>query len=282
LKKNNRIIILGAGSFVASGFIDQLKKNKRNFLLISKKRIDLTKKNSVKKLSKILKKNDILVFISAMVPVKNFDMLNQNMEMCKNVFKVLNKKKISYLLYVSSDAVYSDSKKPITEKSKAKPDNLHGFMHLMRENILKLLNVKLCIVRPTLVYGSNDSHNGYGPNQFIRLAQAKKDLSLFGRGEEKRDHINVNDVGNIIYFLVKKKYVGTINIVSGSANSFFSIAKKIKDLYKVKLKYIKRRGPMPHNGYRVFNNKLLKSILPKIMITNVFEWIKKKEMYKKK
>ena len=62
---------------------------------------------------------------------------------------------------------------------------------------------KITIVRPTLIYGSSDPHNGYGPNQFIRLAQAKKDLSLFGRGEEKRDHVNVNDVGNIIYFLVK-------------------------------------------------------------------------------
>ena len=92
MKKNDRIVILGAGSFVASGFIDQLKKNKIKFLSISKKKLDLTDKNSVKKLSKILKKNDTLVFISAVVPVKNFDMLNQNMEMCKNVFKVLVQK----------------------------------------------------------------------------------------------------------------------------------------------------------------------------------------------
>ena len=67
-------------------------------------------------------------------------MLIQNLDICKNVFEVLKKKKIDYLLYVSSDAVYSDSKKRLTEKSKANPDNLHGFMHLMRENILKLLN----------------------------------------------------------------------------------------------------------------------------------------------
>ena len=50
-------------------------------------------------------------------------------------------------------------------------------MHLMRENMLKLLDVKLCIVRPTLIYGTNDPHNGYGPNQFIRLAQSKKKQS---------------------------------------------------------------------------------------------------------
>jgi len=283
LKKDIRIVILGGNSFVASNFINLLKKNKIKYLPIFKKNIDLTKTNSIQKLSRILKRNDRLVFISAIVPVKNFDMLIQNMKIGNNVFEVLSKKKISYLLYVSSDAVYSDSKKLISENSETKPDNLHGFMHLMRENILKLLDIKLCIVRPTLVYGSNDSHNGYGPNQFIRLAQSKKDISLFGKGEEKRDHIHVNDVGNAIYFLVNKKYVGTVNLVSGNVNSFFKIAQKIKDLYKVKIKYVKRKGPMPHNGYRAFNNYLLKKILPKTNNPiNIFEWVKKKEKYKRR
>ena len=283
MKKDTRIVILGGNSFVASNFINLLKKNKIKYLPIFKKNVDLTKKNSIQKLSRILKKNDRLVFISAIAPVKNIKMLIQNLDMCKNVFNVLKKKKIDYLLYVSSDAVYSDSKKPISEKSETKPDNLHGFMHLMRENILKLLDIKLCIVRPTLVYGCNDTHNGYGPNQFIRLAQSKKNISLFGKGEERRDHIHVDDVGNAIYFLINKKYVGTINLVTGSINSFFNIAKKIKDLYKVELKYVKRNGLMPHNGYRAFNNNLLKKILPKKNnFIEIFDSINKKDKYKKK
>ena len=282
MKKNNRIVILGGNSFVASNFINLLRKNKINYLPIFKKNIDLTNTNSIQKLSRLLKRNDTLVFISAIAPVKNFKMLIQNLDMCKNVFEVLKKKKIKYLMYVSSDAVYSDSEKKITEKSETKPENLHGFMHLMRENILKLLNIKLCIVRPTLVYGSNDTHNGYGPNQFIRLAQSSQSLSLFGKGEERRDHIHVNDVGNALYFLINKKYVGTINLVTGRVNSFFKIAEKIKNLYNIKIKYIKRIGPMPHNGYRAFNNKLLKKILPKkYNFIKIIDSINKKEKYKK-
>ena len=69
----------------------------------------------------------------------------------------------------------------------------------MRENMIKLLKVKFCIVRPTLVYGPNDPHNGYGPNQFIRLAQSNKNITLFGKGEERRDHIHIKDVGKVIY-----------------------------------------------------------------------------------
>jgi len=38
-------------------------------------------------------------------------------------------------------------------------------MHLTREMILKnKFNKILCILRPTLIYGPGDSHNGYGPN----------------------------------------------------------------------------------------------------------------------
>ena len=84
-----------------------------------------------------IKKNDNLVFISAMAPVKNFQMLIQNLEMCKNVFQVIKNKKIDYLLYVSSDAVYSDSKKPLTENSITKPESMHSLMHINREIMLK-------------------------------------------------------------------------------------------------------------------------------------------------
>ena len=55
----------------------------------------------------------------------------------------------------------------------------------MRENILRLLGIKMCIVRPTLVYGSNDPHDGYGPNKFIRNAQSKKYIKLFERRRKR-------------------------------------------------------------------------------------------------
>ena len=274
--------MLGGGSFIASELIKLLKKNKFNYLAISKKKINLTKNDSVKKLSKVIKKKDSLIFISAIAPVKSFSMLIDNLNICKNVFKALNNKKIGYLLYVSSDAVYSDSRGLLSEKSKTNPQNLHGFMHLMRENIIKLLKVKLCIVRPTLVYGPNDPHNGYGPNQFIRLAQSNKNITLFGKGEERRDHIHIKDVGKVIYILVNKKYQGTVNIATGKVYSFFKIANKLKKIYGIKIKYLKRSGPMPHKGYRAFNNKLLKSLLPKNNFIRVLDWIEKKEGYNKK
>ena len=66
---------------------------------------------------------------------------------------------------------YIVTKGKIDEKSVKTPDNFHGIMHLTRELILssKFKNI-LCNVRPTLIYGIEDTHNGYGPNKFINLA----------------------------------------------------------------------------------------------------------------
>ena len=155
--KKKRIIILGAGSFVISEFVKNLKKHKMKFIPINKKKIDLVNRNSIKKLDKIIRKGDSVIFSSAIAPVKTIEMLNDNLKICTNVFSCLKKKKISYLLYISSDAVYSDSSHSLKEISETNPNNLHGFMHLMRENILKLLDTRFCIVRPTLVYGTEDS-----------------------------------------------------------------------------------------------------------------------------
>ena len=66
------------------------------------------------------------------------------------------------------------TQKKITENSLIAPNSLHGQMHLIRENYLTdIFQEKMCIIRPTLVFGPNDPHNGYGPNKFIRDIKKK-------------------------------------------------------------------------------------------------------------
>ena len=151
-------------------------------------------------------------------------------------------------------------------------------MHASREAILKNKFSKiLCILRPTLIYGKGDSHNGYGPNRFINLALQNKEISIFGNGEERRDHIFINDLTEIIIKCLEKKAIGTLNLASGKIYSFRYIAEQIIRYSKSrsKLKRIKRSGPMPHNGYRPFNVKLLKKNFKNIKLSNIEIGIKK-------
>ena len=59
--------------------------------------------------------------------------------MLNNFLKLIDNIKIKNFVYISSDAVFSDSKKLINEKTIKEPENLHGLMHLNRR-ILLLIN----------------------------------------------------------------------------------------------------------------------------------------------
>ena len=106
-----RLIILGSGGFISGNVEKKIKKSNIKVIKLPRKKIDLKKESSVKRLLKIIKKGDIIFFAAAEAPVKNESMLLNNILMVKHVCEVIKKKLPSFLLYLSSDAVYSDSKK---------------------------------------------------------------------------------------------------------------------------------------------------------------------------
>ena len=200
LTKPKRVLILGSSGIISHNLQEILSNNSYKFKVVGSSKINLKKSNSHIFLKNIIKKKDIIVFISSEAPVKNTSTLINNLEMCKNVYDGIDPNIISQLIYISSDAVYSDSKNKINEYSQVNPSNLHGVMHLSREKILKSkFKEKLCILRPTMIYGNKDTHNGYGPNSFYRLAKKNHNIYLFGKGEELRDHVHISDVVNSIY-----------------------------------------------------------------------------------
>ena len=284
----SRYVILGSNSFIGKELARLLIKKKKTVINVNKKLIDLSKKNSFKKLSKIIKKSDTVIFLAGKVPCKNLKELYYNINIAKNSANFFAINKIKNFIYFSSDAVYADSNEKISESSNISASSLHGLMHLIRETIFtEIFKDKLIIFRPTLVYGKSDPHNGYGPNLFIRNAINQKEIKLFGKGEELRDHIYINDLAKVCVSLILKKKYGIFNIVTGKVVSFFSIANKIKKLIpNIKISYKKRTIPMPHNGYRALSNNKIKKIMPKFYFKNINlalkEIIVSKKIYEKK
>jgi nucleoside-diphosphate-sugar epimerase len=280
MKKNvnklRRVLIIGSGGFISSALEKNFTKDNIKYVGIKRSKFDLTKNTTVKKLSKLIKKKDIIIFIAAQAPVKNEEMLINNIKMIKTFVDVIKQKLPSYILYVSSDAVYSDSMGRIKETSPVEPKSLHGIMHYTREIILRnSFKGKLCIVRPTLVYGKDDPHNGYGPNQFVKLSNKKKDIKIFGNGEEQRDHIWVEDIAFLIKKLLLLKKEGVYNLVTGRVMSFKKIAEIVKvdksNKKNIKIVKVKRNAPMPHNGWRAFDNSKIKKVLPKFKFKKFIE-----------
>jgi nucleoside-diphosphate-sugar epimerase len=78
-----------------------------------------------------------------------------------------------------------------------------------------------------LLYGAADPHNGYGPNRFRRLAAEGKEISLFGDGEEKRDHVFIEDVAAIVGLCIERRSTGVLNVATGRSVSFRRVAELV-------------------------------------------------------
>jgi len=253
---SGRVVIVGAGGFVGAAAAERLVARGVEVVAITRQDIDLLSDGAAGQLAAILRETDTLVFIAAQAPVKNNAMLIDNLRMAAAVCTAISSIQVAHVIYVSSDAVYADSDRPLNETSCAQPASLHGVMHLAREVMLaEACKVPLCILRPTLIYGANDPHNGYGPNRFRRLAQRGEEIALFGAGEEQRDHVYIDDVAEIIVRCVVHKSQGILNIATGTVTSFLDVAQKATALTRntPATKSTERSGPMPHRGYRAFD-----------------------------
>lgn len=260
-----RVVIVGAGGFVGKATMDTLAARGVEVAGVARQDVDLLSNAAAAQLTALLRKGDTLVVIAAKAPVKNATMLIDNLRMMTAVCAAVAAVAPEHLIYVSSDAVYADSDAPLSEVSCAQPTSLHGVMHLAREVMLAdVYKGPLCILRPTLIYGAGDPHNGYGPNRFRRLAQTGDEIVLFGAGEERRDHVYINDVAEIAARCALHKSEGVLNIATGVVTSFREIAEKVIAIAPgaSKIRDTPRSGPMPHRGYRAFDASLTGRAFP--------------------
>jgi UDP-glucose 4-epimerase len=274
-QKPARVVVIGAAGFVGGSIVSLLRRQSVPVLALGRKEVDLLAPDASAKLKGLLKEGDAVVAASAKAPVKNPDMLLENIIMARAMVQALSAVPVSHVINISSDAVYADSAAPLTESSCASPGSLHGAMHLAREVMFQSeVKAPLAILRPSLLYGAADPHNGYGPNRFRRLAAKGEDIVLFGEGEERRDHVYIEDVAELVARVLYRRSTGVLNLATGEVHSFMDLAKKISG-GKSKIKTSPRSGPMPHNGYRPFDIATCRAAFPDFRYTPLEEGLRR-------
>lgn len=271
-KAEKRYFVFGANGFVGNAIASSLEKRFLKTIRITRNEHDFLSSSIWNQIDEI-KETDILVFAAAQVPVRNFHDFRNNISMIENFLLNFARKGPRYVINISSDAVYSDSFEPISELSPLGPQSLHGSMHLVRELALnESFGEHVLHVRPTLIFGPNDPHGGYGPNKFMRDAITKGSISLYGRGEEIRDHIFVDDVGEIVAMAGIKEVTGVLNATTGKELTFMQIAETIaKQVTDATIQFIPRNGALPHLGMRTFSNKRLRELMPEFKFISLEE-----------
>jgi len=260
-----RTVVIGAGGFVGGAIARLIAQSGGKVLALSRRQVDLMTPDAAERLAALLEPGDAVVAAAARAPCKDVAMMVDNMMMVKSMIGALRQVELSHLVNISSDAVYADEPLPLSETSPAAPTSMHGAMHLAREIALASeVKAPMAQLRPTLIYGPGDPHNGYGPNRFRRLANGGQDIVLFGEGEERRDHVLIDDVAELTVRVLSHRSQGVLNIATGTVHSFRSVAEQVVAISpnKVKISGSPRQGPMPHNGFRSFDPAAALSAFP--------------------
>lgn len=254
-----RVVVLGGSGFIGTHLVRQIEASGIRVLGISSSKIDLSASEALRAVAETVRRDDTLVFASCITRDKGEDLptLMKNLTMAEHVGLFLENHGCAHLIYLSSDAVYKDGISLVREDSPCEPNGLYGMAHVVREQMMAYSAAKaaipLAVLRPSGVYGSGDTHNGYGPNRFLRTALSEGKISLFGRGEETRDHIFVSDVCRLIKLCAGHKSVGTLNLATGRAYSFAEVAEIVSRAAAkpVKIEHLPRRTPITHKHFDV-------------------------------
>lgn len=268
-----RVAIVGAGGFVGAAIAGRMAAASVETRRLTRADVDLLTPDAAAMLAAHLHSEDALVLAAAIAPVKTPEMLRDNVALAIALADAVRRARPSHILNISSDAVYADSDSPLDERSPKAPCALHGVMHLAREMILEAaaaeIGAPIAHLRPTLIYGLADPHDGYGPNRFRRQAEAGAPISLFGGGEERRDHVWIADVAELACRMLHRRAAGALNAATGEVISFRALAEYAADLAErpVEIASRPRAGPMPHGGYRAFDPSGTRRAFPDFVYT---------------
>ena len=88
-----RVLILGSTGFVGSNIINLIENDNYEIVPLERSKCDLLLPSSIEFLQNNIKDKDIIVFMAAIAPVKNWELYIKNMEMLLNFIKgVVGKK----------------------------------------------------------------------------------------------------------------------------------------------------------------------------------------------
>lgn len=248
-----RVVVIGAGGFVGSTLARCLARDKIPHLPITRSEVDLLKANAAQRLQALLEPNDRVVVVAAIAPARDVQALLANLQMAQAVCSALLATPVAHVVYISSDAVFADDANPVTEESCREPSTLHGMMHAARELVFRQAFAEsLAILRPSLLYGAADPHNGYGPNRFRRLAENREPITLFGAGEERRDHVYVEDLATVTMLALRWRSWGVLNVATGISTSFRRVAEMVCATHRaVEIRDTPRKHPITHRHFDI-------------------------------
>jgi len=202
------------------------------------------------KLSKSMQNMELVIHLAAQISVK--DSINHpentikiNVEGTQNILKSCLENKIKNSIAASTAAVFGDqSIMPLTEDSPKNPISPYGKSKLiMEEKILefsKQNNFNSIILRFFNLYGPGQSTQYAGViTKFLENIKNNSNLMIYGRGEQTRDFIHIDDAISAFDLAIKNIYGKSGEIYNVGSGQSATILKLAQSLLKISGKDLK-------------------------------------------
>ena len=181
-------------------------------------------RNRKKVFNWIKKKNiNTVIHLAAIVPIIE---VNRNKKVAKevnylgtkNLVDACLKQNIKWFFFASTSHVYKSSKNKISESRITNPISYYGETKLLAEKYIikkfKNRKIKYCIGRIFSTTNKDQKKNYLVPDLKNRIKKSTKKIELKNLNHY-RDFISMEDISNIIFKLLNKKYNGILNISNG-------------------------------------------------------------------
>lgn len=265
-----KILLIGSTGFIGKKLKKELVKN---FILICPRKnqnFDITKKNELKK---YLNENiDIVINLSGQQ--------NQNIKKTINVINKGNlnildiskkiKKKIT-LIFISTSLVYGNSNKIKKENSQIKPLNAYEkTKYKIEKKYLKSSNDYL-ILRFCNLYGGKKSK---GLISLILESIKRKKLFYFDNLKTFKNFIFIDDVINILVYLINKNVKNKVLNIGNENISFANLVNKINSISRNNFRFYNKDINIKQTVSQKIDNKLIKDIMKKYYFQNLDKYLK--------
>ncbi len=234
-----KILITGANGMLGSNLCTIYARdneviatdiNKPDFSDCSNYKMDITNKNDLNLIEQ--EKPDLIIHCAALV---NVDFCEEHEEEAEKVNSIgtrnvteAAKNTGSFLIHISTDAIFDGEKKDYKEDDEAKPINVYGKTKLDAETFVRKVGGDYVIIRTNI----------YGWNREEKFSLAEWMLDKLEKGEELpafKDVIyspmTVNNLGEAILELYNLRYKGVLHVAGSEPCSKLEFAQKIAKVF---------------------------------------------------
>jgi nucleoside-diphosphate-sugar epimerase len=261
------VLILGATGFIGSNFLKKFSKKKINITAVYFKRDPWLNKKNINWIrgdlrnqsfcNKILKDQDLVIQAAATtsgakdIINKPYIHVTDNAVMNAYLIQSCFDNKVKKFIFFSCTVIYQNSKKPLREidfnPKKKLYEKYFGvastklYIEKLCEFYSKFKRVKFTVIRHSNVYGPHDKYDLEKSHFFgatiTKVINAKNQITVWGKGKEKRDMLYVDDLITFVEKCIKKQkqYYEIYNCGSGKAEPIINIIKKIIKYSKKKI-----------------------------------------------